>query len=238
MLEAGTTNLLTDGTAYNTPAWEDEKGALFSEGQIVFSGAGTLNVEGNCRHGIASDDYIVFRPGSKFHVTSSAGHAIKANDGIAIRGSVLNVEATRNAGKGINSEGFVEVTGGRTTIITTGDGIVEGNDTSSCAAVKCDSTFTMTAGQLYMKSTGMGGKGINATQSIRISGGTVKAVTLGAKDIGSPKAIKSDEDIVISGGNIYSYSASAKPLDAAGTLTVSPGWTTYSSGERLVVIAY
>ena len=195
-------------------------------------------IKNRIRASSVSDDYIIFRPGSKFYVNSTAGHGIKANDGIDIRGSVVNVEVSRTSAKGIKSEGYVNISGGRTTIITIGQSIVEGNDTSSCAAVKCDSTFTITGGTLRMKSTGIGGKAINATKDITISGGDVAAVTLGEKGVGAPKAIKSDEDIVINGGKTYSYSAYSKPLDADGILTIGTGWKTYKTTDRAVIIEY
>lgn len=85
---------------------------------------------------------------------STAGHGIKANDGVKIMGGVLNVEVTVAAAKGINSEYDVIVRGGRTTVITSGNPRVKSDDSSSCAAVKCDGSFIMTAGMLNLKSTG------------------------------------------------------------------------------------
>ena len=43
------TNTLADGTTYETSS-EDQKGTFFSEGQLNFMGAGTLNVTGNNKH--------------------------------------------------------------------------------------------------------------------------------------------------------------------------------------------
>ena len=62
MLADGTTNTLTDGTKY-TDATDDEdmKAAFFSEGKMLFSGAGTLSVYANCKAGIRSDDYVIMK---------------------------------------------------------------------------------------------------------------------------------------------------------------------------------
>jgi len=211
VLADGTENTLTDGTSYtNTPDDEDEKGTFFSEGQLLFSGSGQLKVTANAKSGIVSDDYIRFRPGNNIYVTANAKHGIKANDYIIIGGGVLNVELSSTAGKGINCEGYIEVNGGRTTVITTGGGEYDedDNDTSACAGIKADSIININAGTLYLKSTGAGGKGINCDQDINISGGTIyvnvtgKRYSYSSSIHSSAKGIKADGDINISGGTI------------------------------------
>ena len=82
------------------------------------------------------------------------------------------------------------VRGGRTTVITSGNPRVKSDDSSSCAAVKCDGSFIMTAGMLNLKSTGEGGKGINSDKDISIISGELNVVTLGDKGVASPKALK------------------------------------------------
>lgn len=47
---------------------EDEKGVLFSEGQLIFGGNGCLVVTGRHQHGIASDEYIRVHPGCRIAV--------------------------------------------------------------------------------------------------------------------------------------------------------------------------
>lgn len=237
-LADGSVNTLTDGSTYTLIDGEDQKGALFSEGQIIFNGAGSLTVNGNYRHGIVSDDYILFRPGSQFTVTTTQGHAIKANDGVTVRGSVLNLLASGNAAKGINSEAYVDIEGGRTTVLATGSSVVELGDTTSCACVKADSTVTVSAGILRLKATGEGGKGINAKQSILVKGGQIDVVTLGAKGLGSPKGIKSDMDITFQGGSTYAYSLNARPVDAAGTLSVAPAYTLFTDTSHIFQLEY
>ena len=162
-LADGTSNRLTDGTSYNTPDGEDEKGSFFSEGQLIFNGKGALEVYGNKKHGIVSDDYIRFRAGTNIYVTTAKGHGVKTNDYVVIGGGVLNIEVSGTAKKGISTDGYVLVTGGRTTILTSGEGEYDEDDkdVSGAAGIKADAYFQMDGGQLNIKSTGAGGKGIN-----------------------------------------------------------------------------
>ena len=61
VLADGTINRLQDGTSYTMVDEEDQKAALFSEGQIIFSGKGQLDVVAVGRGGIRSDDYTPCR---------------------------------------------------------------------------------------------------------------------------------------------------------------------------------
>ena len=233
-----TNNVLQDGASYIAAGDEDQRGTLFSEGQMIFSGKGLLSIYANAKNGIASDDYIRFRPGTNIYVNSTVNNGVKAKDGIYIAGGVLNIEVSGDGAKGLNCDMGIDVAGGRTTVITSGKSVIEANDTSSCAAVKCDSTLTITGGTLNLKSTGEGGKGINSKRDVIVKGGEINVVALGEKLNSSPKGIKADENISISGGSIYSYSAASSPIEAKGTLTVAPGYATYNPGERLWEVYY
>lgn len=210
----GTVNTLSDGTSYadapknDTGETIDQKGVLFSEGQIYFGGDGTLNIKGNAKNGIASDDYIVFESGSvNVEVESTGSNGIKVNDGFTITGGMLSINVKADGARGIRNDAFTTISGGVTTIQTSGDCKIETvdgvTDTTSCAGIKCDSLFTMTAGKLTITSGGDGGKGINCSDTIMIKGGDLRATTTGEDKVGKPKAIKSDKAIVISGGSFY-----------------------------------
>ena len=199
----GTTNTLTDGTSYAEQTY-DQKGALFSEGQIYFSGTGTLNVTGNCKHAIACDDYIVISENTTFNVNSTSGSGIKVNDGLWISNGTLGIDVSSIAGRGIKCDSVVVITGGDITIKTTGNEVWDEteSDYSSAACIKCDFDFTMSGGKLTMTSSGDGGKGLNSDGAVTVSGGTFSAVTSGDNDNAKPKAVKGN-GITVSGGSFY-----------------------------------
>ena len=240
VLADGSYNTFADGTTYADVDDEDCKGAFFSEGQVVFSGYGSLKVEARGRHGIASDDYLRFRPGGRYYVHATSGHGMKANDGITIDGSVINVEVDGDSYKGLNSDSHVTVSGGRTTLITRGDCTITTTagvaDTTSCAALKCDAAFAMSGGTLRMLSTGDAGKGLNAGTTINVTGGDLVAVAMGTRKLGTPKAVKSTLGTTIAGGKFYAFSYRNAPLDVGGKLVVAPGYTTYDTSHRQLVL--
>lgn len=233
-LADGTSNSLVDGSSYNTPDDEDEKGTFFSEGQLVFNGKGSLEVTGNKKHGIVSDDYIRFRTGTNIYITASNGHGIKANDYVAIGGGVLNIEVSGTAKKGISSDGYVLVSGGRTTILNSGDGEYDEDedDVLGAAGIKADLYFQMEGGQLNIKSTGAGGKGINTDGEIIINDGDIQVITTGqtftySSDLDSKaKAIKSDTDVTVNGGTIKIKATGgegSEGLEAKGVMNINGG---------------
>ena len=244
VLADDTENNLADGPAYTYVTGEDQKGAFFSEGQVIVSGRGTLNITANGGHGMACDDYFRFRPGCKINITANAGHAIKSNDGVWMDGGVLNLLASANGTRGIKCDASVYIAGGRLTAITAGDSRIEPAtelaqaDTTSAAGIKADTAVVITGGTVMLRSTGEGAKGINAGQNIDITAGTVKVVTTGAKVNSAPKAIKCDGVINITGGYVYAYSANSKPIDADIALNVAEGYTTYETLEKRVIIQF
>ena len=242
VLADGTTNRLQDGLDYAMVDEEDQKAALFSEGQIIFSGKGQLDVTAVGRGGIRSDDYIRIRPGVKIHVNCSALDGLRANDGITIDGGVINIETTGAGAKGVRSGGLMTVNGGRLVAISDGDTRIETVDgvvdTATCAALYCDTLMTVNAGIVRLKATGDGGKGINGKHDIIINGGSVEAVATGTREVKKPKGVKTDGNFAISGGYFYSYSRRSDPMDVTGMTRVAPGYKTYDIQPKLITIAY
>ncbi len=245
----GTTNTLTDGTSYATQDY-DQKGTLFSEGQIIFSGSGTLNVTGNYKHAIACDDYILIESDINLNATSTAGHGIKVNDGIWINGGIVDISTTAAGGRGIKCDSVTVISGGDITINTSGDCAIETDeetavvDTTSAACIKSDYAFTMTGGTLTMTSSGDGGKGINCDAEIVFSGGTLTAITTGSNEVAKPKAVKG-VGITVSGGSFYAKVSKSWACDngtdsdtPADHLTIEGSPTTQTVEKKLVNIVY
>ncbi len=219
--EEGTTNRFCDTPIYgndtyylNDPTEEDRKGCLFSEGSMIFSGKGIVVIAAKYRHGIASDSYIYTRPGITLAITEAAKNAIHAkgdvDDGIGvhIQGGLIYANISSPAGKGIKTDLNINLCGGKVLLNTDGDGEFdpETSDTSSPAAIKADGDIIITGGEHLLRSSGNGGKGINATGNLIINGGTTTAITTGNQYIyserltSSPKSVKADGSISVSGG--------------------------------------
>lgn len=225
---AGTTNTLTDGADYDTSLTIDQKGALFSEGQIFFRGAGQLSVTGNYKNAIASDDYIVMDSTATctVKVVSTNGNGVKANDGFFMYGGTMDVSVSADGAKGIKCDDVFTMTGGDLHIATSGNVVMETvdgvADTSSCAAIKVAYVLTMAGGNMTLESSGDGGKGINADQDVVMTGGTLNANCTGEKveddegeTVSNPKAVNSDGHIYLSGGSFNAYSANGRATDCA-----------------------
>ena len=244
VINEGTENTLRDGVVYSMVENEDQKAAVFSEGQILVSGKGKLNIYSVGKHCMASDDYVFVRPGCQLYLNSTSGHGIKAKDYVYIKGGVINMEIAADGAKGINCDSLVNITGGRTTIITSGTTKVEVDEqgeivTTGCAGVKADYNMTMTGGTLNIKATGADAKGINVAQPFPFIGGELNVVCTGQQVSVAPKGVKCDTDCTIQGGSFYSCSPNGKAIDVDGTLTIASGYTSINNDDpRLLEVIY
>ena len=241
-------NSVADGATYSlTPSTEDEKAAVFSEGQIVVSGSGVLTINATGKAGISSDDWVQFVSGT-VNVHSSGGHAVKGKDYVLVSGGTLDISVSADGKKGFSSDSLVRFEGGNTTVAVTGGTIVTTEDgvkdTSSTAGVKADQMFEMVAGTLTITNSGKGGKGINCDGPAYFRGGNVN-VTVTGQNFGSSgggggwpggggwggnsnnsigaKGIKCDGNIDISGGKVTVTASNHEGIETKGTLTVTGG---------------
>ena len=247
VVNEGTENILHDGETYDMVEGEDQKAALFSEGQILVSGKGQLSIYSVGRHCMASDDYVFVRPGTRLYLNSTSGHGIKAKDYVHIKGGVINMEIAADGAKGINSDSLIYITGGRTTIITSGTSKAELDEmgdsiSTGCAGVKADYNFTMTGGTLNIKCTGDDAKGINVAQPLLFTGGQLNVVCTGSQVNVAPKGVKCDDQCIIQGGSFYSCAPGGKALDIDvndGQPVIADGYTSLTNDDpRLFELIY
>ena len=252
------TNTLTDGTT----ADDSHKGALFGKGKLLFSGTGSLEVYGTYNNGIHGKSNVVFDKGINVYVKSTANHGIKAGDDLYINGGILNVEVSAPGAKGINGDVDVYINGGRTTVVSTSNGEWDTEDleTKASAGIACDSVMTINGGEIYLKSTGSGGKGLKADWEAYINGGKIRIITEGGlyysngsdeshnytgntdnlddAYTSSPKGIKvgtkNEHGILeINGGDIMVRTTgnNAEGIESKGTLTVFDGTVLVSAHD-------
>ena len=253
------TNTLADGSSYTqTPSDEDEKAAFFSEGQLVFSGDGTLTVNATGKAGITSDDYVRFMSSPTVKVTSSAGHGVRGKEAVIVSDGTVDVNVSGTGKKGFSSDTLVYIGGGATTIKTTGSaGQVDG-ELTGVAGIKADLRFEMVDGTLDISCTGTGAKGISGDNVAYFKGGIVTVNVTGANygtssSGGGPggrpgggqgssstdnsvasKAIKFDGNMYISGGKITAKSSKHEAVEAKGVIVVTGGEVyAYSSDDAV-----
>ena len=241
----GSNNILTDAKKQSDEAYypdgvtaSDEKrnGALYAKGDVVISGNGSLEVNGNKKHGISVKKSLMMRPGVTLVIPAVTDNCIKA-DGVTIAGGYLWAKATSDATKCISSDSYVTISGGKLELYTTGNAIYdeEDNDTSSAAGIKADGDVNISAGEIRCVSTGTGGKGLNVDGKLTIDGGAIDVATSGGKFIynsaqdldSSPKGVKAEGEIVMNGGvlniQVTGRSDGSEGLESKSKITINDG---------------
>ncbi|MGN0187461.1 MAG: carbohydrate-binding domain-containing protein [Paludibacteraceae bacterium] len=234
-------NTLCDAATYLDTADEDAKATLFSEGQLIFSGNGSLTVSSVAHHAICSDDYIVI-DGGTIAITGAGVDGIHANDYVQINGGDITIVSSSD---GIESGAqFFEQNGGNIQI--------QCGASSGCQGIKSDSAVVINGGNLTVtqsceaieavyvivhggnvlltaandavnatKGTVSGGTEQNDGSLIRIDGGIVVA------NVTNGDAVDSNGNFELAGGVLIAngpkQAGAEEAIDVNGTRTFTGG---------------
>ena len=156
--------ILTDGTE-NTladAASGVQKAALYCKGHMEVSGSGNLNVTGNTRHAIATNEYMLIKKNTgTITVSKAVSDAMHIEQYFQMNGGTVNLSGM--GGDGIQAEakndpteemnGQVLIKGGNINIDVAAD---------DAKGIKSDSLITVSGGTFVINAKGAGSKGISA----------------------------------------------------------------------------
>jgi hypothetical protein len=176
--------------------------------------------------------------------------AIKCDSDLIISGSNISITSTGKGAKGISANYNIEITDGSVNIENSGTGTTFKNtsgitDAYSASCINTDKNLNIIGGNLILKSTGAGGKGLKADGSIIIgnsgSGPNLSITTTGSKftvsstssgstrpgetstaDYCHPKTIVSTGAITINNGTV-NISSSDDAIHSETSITINGG---------------
>ena len=170
------------GGTVNIPSTGAENKAIKADGNITISGGTiTSNISGNNANGISSDTNVTISGTADITVTSSSldGKGIKSDGTLNINGGTIHINHSGNTSKGISSDSDLTITAGTIVINSTGTTVVTSGDPSYCTAIKSDTNIAISGGNItiVLSSANKGGKGIKATGTMNISGNNTIDIT-------------------------------------------------------------
>ena len=214
--------------------------------------SGTLDISG------VGDDGIQVEIDGTTSTGETTGHEDEDSGSAYITDGNITISVTATAAKGIKADGDVKISGGTITATTSGGGEWD-SDSSKTKAPSCissDGNTTISGGTLMLTSTGGGGKGLSGDGSLSVSGGNITITTSGGVVIytngsinnnytgntdryssnykSSPKGIKYDGDINISGGTISVTAKNHEGIESKGKIDISGGQTYSCSSDDAI----
>ena len=194
-------------------------------------------------------------------------HEDEDSGNIYISGGSITANVTADAAKGIKCDGDMYISGGTLNVTTSGGGVWDTDDlkTKSSSCLSADGIMDISGGTLVLTSTGAGGKGINGDSTLYIrdaaditistSGNAVVASSAGVLSIAtssnqldryttsyksSPKGIKVDGELLISGGKltVTTTGAGGEGIESKESITISGGEVVVNASDDAINAAY
>jgi hypothetical protein len=216
ILADNTENFVSDGASYvfDDPTAEEPSAAIFSNGDLSFSGNGSLTVNGNFNDGVSSDDGVIIAGGTL--MVNAVDDGIRGKDYLVVENGNITVNAGGDGLKSDNEEdaasGYILVENGVLNVTAGGDAINAQTD----VMIK-EGIFTISAGggSSYRADEATSAKGIKGTANVNIDGGTFE---IDASD----DALHSNGNITINDGT-FTLATADDGMHADSTLVVNGG---------------
>ena len=235
-VDAGDGPVEISGGNFTVVIDDDDRDGIKCDGDLLISaGVVDLTVEGDQSKGLNAGDVqltggtTIIQPmgdavleGSGLGCDPCYCTAIKTDKDVIVDGAQVTVTTTGKAGRGISSDGGIEIYSGQLTITSSGDGGTYTDETGTLDAyhgpcMKADGNIVVEGGTLTLYHSGKGGRCISVDGTLTIgtieSSPTLAATTTGqeiyitAEDATEAKAIKSDGLITVNSGGITISSA-------------------------------
>ena len=239
-LDENSTNTLVDSSKYSNE--EEWKGTISSNDDITINGSGKLNITGNFKNGIQSNDKIKIVNGD-INITA-ANNGIVANDEVKIKDGNVTIKSGNSGIKAKNEEdstkGYIIIENGNISIESADDAIHSNGDitidngsfeiSSGDDGMHADANLTINNGDINIKTSYEGIEGKTVTinsgdvkvkaqdDGINVAGGSNEAKG-GFQD---EFAANGDNKFTINGGNIY-VNADGDGLDSNGSIYMNGG---------------
>lgn len=223
----GTKNYLTDSSN------GEQKGCLYSKGQLQLQGKGTLTISGNTAHAIKSGDYITVK-NLTLSITKAVGDGINCNKYFQMKSGNVSISGVGDDGIQCDPEedddltsettghedensGNIYIEGGTLTVNTTGTDV---------KCIKTDYVLTISDGTISTTATGTDSKAIKAGHKVAQTNSRSQAPGWPPNDRpGGRDNTKYNYygGMVINGGTIYAKSARHEAIESKSTLVINDG---------------
>lgn len=239
-LKEGSVNSLSDGQSYEYKDGNTKVDAtLFSRADITFNGEGTLNVNGNAKHGICSKDDLVFTGGT--YNVKCENVALNGKDCVKISNGNYILNAGSDGIRSDNEEdadrGYVYIGGGTYDITSGNDGIQAqtvlkidgGSFTFKCGGGSANAS---TVNGNVNESWGFGGNDFGGRPGKMGPGFRNMSYSSASSSASSEsaKGIKSGSDMIIGGGS-FKIDSADDAVHSNGIIKIENGSFEITSGD-------